>query len=150
MAALWAAITTGQPARASGAFFPEAAYVVLKAVGDPRADFTDRLWADFKLDVAAAHRLVAEPARLVAVTVPPAHWVPPNVCANRFGYYEAPNARLVYRDPSGVRSFGIASMISWHGVWYVIHLGAVVRAQPVGIVDDPQAGAGVPLPSSTC
>jgi hypothetical protein len=71
-------------------------------------------------------------------------------CYNRTGYYEVPNARLVYREGGTIRSFGIASMISWRGVWYVIHLGAVVRSTDAGAVDDPSAGPGAPAPSSTC
>jgi hypothetical protein len=57
---------------------------------------------------------------------------------------------MVYRLAGDLHSFGIASMISWRGVWYVIHLGSVVRAAAVGEVDDPSAGAGVSTPSSTC
>ena len=79
-----------------------------------------------------------------------AHWVSPGACYNRIGYYEVPNARVVYRLQGQVRSFGIASMISWRGVWYVVHLGAVVRAGAAGIVDDPSLGSGVSAPSSTC
>jgi hypothetical protein len=41
-------------------------------------------------------------------------------------------------------------MISWRGVWFVVHLGAVVRSVAAGVVDDPAVGPGVPLPSSTC
>ena len=83
-------------------------------------------------------------AHLLAVRVPAgyAHWVAPNVCLNRVGYYEVPNARLVYAEAGQMRSFGIASMISWRGVWYVVHLGAVVRHAAVGIVDAPSLGAG--------
>ena len=70
-----------------------------------------------------------------------AHWVAPGACYNRIGYYEVPNARVVYRDGRSVRSFGIASMISWRGVWYVVHLGAV-SGDASGTVDAPSAGAG--------
>jgi hypothetical protein len=86
----------------------------------------------------------------VQVPVPYAHWVPPGVCANRVGYYEVPNARLVYRQGGEERSFGIASMISWRGAWYVVHLGAVVRSGSGGMVDAPATGPGTPAPSSTC
>jgi hypothetical protein len=78
------------------------------------------------------------------------HWVPPGACYNRIGYYEIPNSRIVYREDGQIRSFGIASMISWRGVWYVVHLGAVTRSGDGGIVDDPSVGAGSPEASSTC
>ena len=76
---------------------------------------------------------------------------PPGACYNRVGYYEVPNSRLVYREGDDEeRSFGIASMISWRGVWYVVHLGAVTRRVTEGVVDDPSEGVGESAPSSTC
>ncbi len=155
MATLWRAIRTDAPATGLPAFFPEAAYAQVKAIADPRADFQQRLVAEYDLDIGAAHRLLgarARAAHLVAVHVPTlyAHWVDPGACYNRIGYYEVPNSRVVYRTGAGVHSFGIASMISWRGVWYVVHLGAVERSVPGGIVDSPSSGAGTPAPSSTC
>ena len=155
MNALWAGVRTGSLRSAMPAFFPEAAYVQVKDIGNPRSDYTARLVGEYRLDLAAAHALL-EPdprsARLTAVDVPDryAHWVPPGTCDNRVGYYELPNARLVYRQNGGLHSFGIASLISWRGVWYVVHLGAVVRAAAGGVVDAPSAGAGISTPSSTC
>jgi hypothetical protein len=89
---------------------------------------------------------------LLSVAVPSryAHWVPPGVCANRIGYYEVGQSRLVYEEGGVVRSFGIASLISWRGVWYVVHLGAVVRSGSAGVVDDPETGPGVSPPSTSC
>ena len=75
-----------------------------------------------------------------------AHWVPPAVCDNRLGYWELPNARLVYASGGQVRSIGIASLISWRGVWYVVHLGAVTRTGAGGVVASPSAGPGTSSP----
>jgi hypothetical protein len=153
MDALWSAITTGSADAGRAAFFPETAYAQIKDLADPGADFQGRLFADYRLDVTAAHQLLSgSSARLIEVQVPGsyAHWVPPGVCFNRFGYYEVPNARVVYEQGGQTRSFGIASMISWRGVWYVVHLGAVLRQAAVGVVDAPSAGTGTPVPSSTC
>jgi hypothetical protein len=61
-----------------------------------------------------------------------------------------PNARVVYRENGQVRSFGIASMISWRGVWYVVHFGAILRASASGMVDDPALGRGSVAYSGTC
>jgi hypothetical protein len=155
MAALWRGIHADSMRLALPAFFPEGAYLQLKTIGDPRADYLDRLLADYRLDITAAHALVgprAARAWLVGVEVPggSARWVPANVCDNRVGYYEVPNARVVYQDDRQIRSFGIASLISWRGVWYVVHLGAVVRSAAIGVVDAPSAGPGTAAPSSTC
>lgn len=153
MRALWAGVTHNQVGRAMSAFFPRAAYVQVKAIGNPEADWTDRLVGDFRLDLAAAHALLAgHRAQLLTVLVPQgyAHWVPPGACYNRVGYYEVPNSRVVYRQQGQIHSFGIASMISWRGVWYVVHLGAVVRPGGGGTVDEPSLGAGTSAPSSTC
>jgi hypothetical protein len=156
MSALWQGVITGSLAPARPAFFPESAYLQVKAIYDPQADYTDRLLGSFAADLASAHALLGAgvgSARLLSVVVPSqyGHWVPPGTCDNRVGYYEVPNSRLVYRDRSGqVRSFGIASMISWRGTWYVVHLGAVIRSPGGGAVDDPEVGAGSPAYSSTC
>lgn len=155
MRGLWAAIA-GAPIRsARAAFFPEAAYVQLKSVGDPAADFEYRLYADYRLDIAAAHALLgagAGSSQLVRATAVAgyAHWVTPGVCDNTVGYYELPNARLVYRESGELRSIGIASLISWRGVWYVVHLGAILRGSAGGVVDAPSVGPGVSADAGTC
>jgi hypothetical protein len=155
MADLWRGIQRDSTRQALPAFFPVDAYAQLKTLGDPRGDWLDRLVGDYTLDLGAAHELLGSNARrdrLVEVLVPEqyAHWVPPGVCDNSIGYYEVPNARVVYRSPSGLASLGIASMISWRGVWYVVHLGEVLRPVVAGVVDDPSSGTGVSVPSSTC
>lgn len=155
MAALWSGVTTGISVDALPAFFPEAAYVQLKDVGDPQGDFTNRLEEEYEEDVAAAHQLLgadAAAARYLGVDVDEAyaHWVPPGVCDNGIGYYEVPNSRVVYSVGGQLGSFGIASMISWRGEWYVVHLGAILRSGAGGTVDSPQTGPGVPTYSSTC
>jgi hypothetical protein len=149
---LWLAVTTGKPNLALPAFFPVAAYQQVKAIYDPAADWHGRLWYDFALDVGAAHRLVDPDARLVRVIVPTsdAAWVDPGVCANSLGYWHVSGARVVYREHGQERSFGIASLISWRGVWYVVHFGAVLRSVVTGIVDQPVAGPGVPGPAGGC
>jgi hypothetical protein len=155
MAALWRGVTQNSLQAALPAFFPRGAYLQVKAIADAGADYVNRLLGDYRLDLTAAHALLGtqpRAAQLVTVDVPAsyAHWVSPGACYNRVGYYEVPNARVVYRQNGQVHSFGIASMISWRGVWYVVHLGAVLRSAAQGVVDDPSGGAGVSVPSSTC
>jgi hypothetical protein len=149
---LWLAVTTGKPNLALPAFFPLAAYLQVKAIYNPATDWHGRLWYDFTLDVGAAHRIVGRDARLVRVIVPmsDAAWVDPGVCANSQGYWHVPGARVVYQEHGQERSFGIASLISWRGVWYVVHFGAVLRSVVIGIVDQPAAGPGVPGPAGGC
>ncbi len=155
MAALWSGIVEDSLSSAMEAFFPESAYLQVKAIADPAADYQDRLVAEYRLDVGAAHQLLgagAASATLVGVEVPSryAHWVPPVVCDNAVGYYEVANSRLVYRMGSGEYSLGIASLISWRGTWYVVHLGAIVRSGSGGEVDDPSSGPGTSAPSTSC
>lgn len=155
MGALWQGVVDDSVPTAMPAFFPERAYLQVKTVEDPAADFSGRLLSEFAADLGAAHALLgpgASTATLETVEVPEqyAHWVPPGVCANRVGYYEVADARLVYRQAGVVRSFGIASLISWRGEWYVVHLGAVVRSGAGGEVDDPETGPGSAPPSTTC
>jgi len=152
MGDLWLAVTTGNPRFARPGFFPVAAYEQVKAEPYPAADWQDRLWYDFVLDVRAAHRLLVSGATLDRVIVPKAYaaWVYPGACHNKIGYWHVPGARVVYRAHGKERSFGIASLISWRGVWYVVHLGAVDRTVVTGIVDQPAAGPGVPGPPGGC
>jgi hypothetical protein len=152
MTDLWLAVTSGKPSFGEPAFFPEAAYRQLKAIPYPDADWQDRLWYDFALDVGAAHGLVARGARLVRVVVPnsEAAWVYPGACYNTIGYWHVGGARVVYTERGQERSFGIASLISWRGVWYVVHFGEVLRPVVTGVVDQPAVGPGIPGPPGGC
>ena len=151
VADLWLSVATGNPSYARPAFFPEAAYKQVKAIADPSGDWQNRLWYDFRVDVAAAHQLVGDDAQLVKVVVPTqfAQWIPVGACYNSDGYWHLPGARVEYREGGQLKSFGIASMISWRGVWYVIHFGGVDRPG-VGMVDQPADGEGIPGPPGSC
>jgi len=151
---LWLAVRTGLATSAQPSFFPVDAYKQVKAIYDPAADWRSRLWLDFALDVGAAHHLLgpdARAARLVRVIVPSAEavWVGSGACYNRVGYWHVAGPRVVYRQHGQLRSFGIASLISWRGVWYVVHFGGVVRPA-VGMVDSPAIGPGSPGPPGGC
>ena len=81
------------------AFFPEGAYVQVKDISSPEADYSNRLVAEFGLDLGAAHQLLGsdpESASLVEVLVPQqyAHWIPPGTCENGIGYDEVANSRV--------------------------------------------------------
>jgi hypothetical protein len=152
MTDLWLAVTADNARFALPAFFPEAAYTQLKAIAYPEADWQYRLWYDFALDVRAAHGLLAPGARLVRVIVPAdeAAWVYPGACYNSIGYWHVGGARVVYTEHGQERSFGIASLISWRGVWYVVHFGEVLRPVVTGVVDEPAVGPGIPGPPGGC
>ena len=155
MRMLWSGVVHDSVADALPAFFPVTAYQRLKAIYGAASDWSGRLVRDFGLDLGAAHALLgadARGARLLRVEAHSsyAHWVPAGVCDNSIGYYELPNARVLYAVGARVRSFGIASLISWRGEWYVVHLGAVLRPADVGEVDEAAAGAGVSAYSGTC
>ncbi len=148
----WLAVSTGNADYAKPAFFPVKAYEQVKAIADPAQDWQNRLWDEFALDVAAVRPLIGQHARLLKVIVPMQYaiWVPPGACYNSIGYWHVPGPRVVYERDGVTRSFGITSLISWRGDWYVVHLGAYGRPAPVGIVDDAQTGPGVPGPPGGC
>lgn len=151
MAALWRGIVRDSPAAALPAFFPRSAYLQVKAIADAAADYRDRLLGNFRLDLHAAHELLgprAASARLVGVRVPHEWaWIEPGYCYNRIGYWHAPGSRLVYREGGRLLSFGIFSLISWRGEWYVVHLGPYDRP---GTVDSPSSGIGSYGPPGGC
>jgi hypothetical protein len=149
---IWLAVTTGDPDYARPAFFPEKAYEQVKAIADPESDWQGRLWYDFTLDLAAAHKLAGKSAALTRVDTPTQYvqWIPADACYNSAGYWHLPGSRLVYLEGGATHSFGLASFISWRGTWYLIHLGALVRSGAYGIVDDPEPGPGIPGPAGGC
>ncbi len=155
MTDLWAGVVAGRPKLAMPAFFPLVAYEQVKAIADPAADWQNRLVAEFGADVIAAHDLIGDRARhatLLRVIVPEqqADWISPGVCDNGVGYWHVAGARVVYRVGGRVMSFGIATLISWRGRWYVVHLGGELRTNAGGMIDQPSAGPGVPGPPGGC
>ncbi len=153
---LWRAIVSGSLATASPLFFPEPVYVSMKTgiVPDPASDYADRLVAFYDMDLGAYHAALGRvrTVTLIGVDATPgdAAWISPGVCENHFGYWHLPGVRFVYRLNGSVHSFAIASLISWRGVWYVVHLGPNPRPVNVGTVDLPARGAGVPGPAGGC
>ena len=157
MQTLWNAIVADSPSAARPVFFPEAAYLKMKTgrIPDPASDYRWRLIAFYHLDIGAYHaHLGASPsaAKLVAVHANPAlaAWIPAAACENSIGYWHMPGTRLVYEIGGRTYSVRVASLISWRGVWYVVHLGPNPRPVNAGTVDDPQIGPGVPGPAGGC
>jgi hypothetical protein len=140
--ALWRGIVTGDAAPAQSFFFPETAYVQVKDIWNPQDDYQNRLIALYDLDIQAAHDHLgadAASARLVGVDVPTsqAEWIVPGVEYNKGSYYRVYGTRLTYQVDGQTHSFGIFSLISWRGEWYVVHLGPSTRSGYEGIVVDP-------------
>ena len=150
---LWRAVEENNPALAARVFFPERPYLSMKTgmIPDPAADYRSRLIALFNLDLAAYHRW-ADGARLVRVNVNAglATWIPPGACENRIGYWHLPGVRLVLARQHRLWSVGVFSLISWRGVYYVVHLGPNPRVADVGTLDNPRLGAGGPGPGGGC
>ncbi len=154
---LWAALAAGSQNQARPLFFPESAYVTTKTgqIPNPAGDYSSRLIAFFDLDVGAYHQLLTSgpgTPTLVDVGVVPgdAAWIGPGQCENDVGYWHLPGVRLVYQQGGTLRSFAVASLISWRGAWYVVHLGPNPRPANIGTVDQPASGPGVPGPPGGC
>jgi hypothetical protein len=154
---LWSAIVSGAQPAPRDVFFPQSAYLQMKTgvLPDPASDYADRLIAFYNLDLAAYHQALgagAATAKLVAVDADAADaaWIGPGSCENRIGYWHLPGVRLVYQEGGTVQSFAVASLISWRGVWYVVHLGPNPRPSNVGTVDQPSPGSGTPGPAGGC
>ena len=136
---LWQAIVTDNPTTALPFFFPETAYLQVKAISNPSADYQNRLVDWYRLDIGAAHTLLgsdASSAKFVRVTVPTAQavWIVPGVEYNKGSYYRVYGTRLYYQVGGRTKSIGIYSLISWRGEWYVVHLGPSTRSANRGIV----------------
>jgi hypothetical protein len=156
MAALWHDLANDSLTSGEKLFFPESAYVAMKTgqIPDPTSDYIDRLIGFFRLDLAAYHSYIFAhgAASFVGINVNPgdALWIRPGWCENSIGYWHVPGVRLVYREGGLVRSVAVASLISWHGEWFIVHLGPNPRAHNVGTVDAPALGRGVAGPAGGC
>lgn len=126
---LWRAVVTGDPSVAMPFFFPLGAYLQVKAISNPDADWRNRLVAQFEADVRDYHaRLGADAAvaQFVGIDVPDtAGWIPPGAEYNKGSYWRVLDAQLRYTVDGQARSFPVKSMISWRGEWYVVHLIAI-------------------------
>lgn len=137
LTSLWSAIQSGDDASAHGAFFPLAAYRQIKAVSDPEADYRGRLLTAYDLDLAALRQFVGPGATLQGFDVPTtgATWVLPGQEYNNGPYWRLYGTRVRFTSAAGEeRSFGITSLISWRGQWYVVHLGPINRPAGTGAI----------------
>ena len=153
---LWNALVRGDASLGRSLFFPRRAYLRMKTglLADPAADYAQRLIALYDLDLAAYHRLLTRGGTPTLVRVSAvardAAWIAPRGCENLIGYWHLPGVRFVYRHGARVFSVAIDSLISWRGVWYVVHLGPNPRARDVGTIDGFAAGPGRPGPAGGC
>jgi hypothetical protein len=97
-------------------------------VKDPAADWQNRLVAAFGHDVRRLHDQLgsdATLARFVGLDVPSgrATWVQPGQEHNKIGYWRVYGTTLRYTVGASTKSLPIYSLISWRGVWYVVHVG---------------------------
>lgn len=128
VALLFQAIKADDASIAMPFFFPLPAYEVVKDIDKPERDWKLRLVAHFKRDVHEYHRkLGADPdkAELIGMDVAEdrSRWMKPGSEGNRIGYYRVLRSQLRYKDADGKeRSLPITSLISWRGVWYVVHV----------------------------
>jgi hypothetical protein len=128
--ALWEAIAKDQPELGYPFFFPESAYVQVKAIGDPAGDYQHRLIANFDEDVHTLHAQLganAANAKFVGITVPDdqAVFVQPGEESNQGSYWRVYGTTMQYEVDGQTGSFPVTSLISWRGQWYVVHLGAI-------------------------
>jgi hypothetical protein len=123
------AVASDRVALAAPAFFPLGAYVQVKGISDPVHDYETRLMADYDQDIEALHSEIdpeAEPVTFGSVSVPDAaEWIRPGVEYNKGSYWRVYDTRLDFSVAGQPHWFTIASLISWRGEWYVVHLSSI-------------------------
>jgi hypothetical protein len=127
---LWEAVVNDDPRSAMPFFFPLTAYLQVKAISDPADDWQDRLVAAYGRDIHSLHRSLganAAQAQLVGIDLPQSQavWITPGVEYNKIGYWRVYGTRLRYTINGRAQSFVVASLISWRGEWYVVHLSSI-------------------------
>lgn len=125
----WQSIVTGDPSSAMPFFFPLSAYVQVKAISNPTSDWQQRLVGAYQRDIQSLHAQLgagASTAQLTGIDVPDtAQWVLPGAEYNKGSYWRVYGAQVHYTLNGAARSFTIASMISWRGRWYIVHLARI-------------------------
>ena len=127
---LWQAVQQDRPELAMPFFFPQAAYLQVKAIADPATDYQQRLIADYEQDIHTLHaQLGADSAgaQFDSIEVPDAQsvLVQPGEESNKLSYWRVYGTTLHYTEDGQARSFPVTSLISWRGQWYVVHLGQI-------------------------
>jgi uncharacterized protein YceK len=125
LALLWQALVSGDSSVALPAFFLEAAYLQVKAISNPDADWHQRLVRLYDADIAGLHaRVAGHTAMFVSVAVPDAAatWVVPGAEYNKGSYWRVYGTVVHYEVDGRASTFVIQSLISWRGQWYVVHL----------------------------
>jgi hypothetical protein len=127
---LWQAVQQDRPELAMPFFFPQAAYLQVKAIADPATDYQQRLIANYEQDIHTLHAQLgadAAGAQFASVDVPDAQavLVQPGGESNRLPYWRVYGTTLHYTEDGQARSFPVTSLISWRGQWYVVHLGQI-------------------------
>jgi hypothetical protein len=125
----WQAIVTDNPATAMPFFFPLSAYLQVKAIANPASDWQQRLVGAYQQDIHALHNSLgagAASAQLGGIDVPTgAQWVQPGAEYNKLPYWRIYGTTVRYTVSGRTGSFKIASMISWRGHWYIVHLARI-------------------------
>lgn len=156
MGVLASSIATRDASQATWLFFPEQPYLAMKTgqIPYPASDYRGRLMALYLLDLAAYHQALyagATTTYLYARANPAlATWIAPGSCENRIGYWHEPGVRLIFRRDGHIVSVSVDSLISWRGLWYVVHLGPNPRPRDVGTVDGWAKGVGTLGPAGGC
>jgi hypothetical protein len=127
--AFWQAIVTDNPTVAMPFFFPLSAYLQVKAISNPASDWQQRLVAAYTQDIHSLHASLgagAPTAELAGIDVPTgAQWVQPGAEYNKLPYWRIYGTTVRYTVGGRPGSFRIASMISWRGHWYIVHLARI-------------------------
>ena len=125
----WQAIVTDTPATAMPFFFPLTAYQQVKAIANPASDWQQRLVGAYQQDIHTLHASLgtgAATAQLAGIDVPSGdQWVQPGAEYNKLPYWRIYGTTVRYTDAGRPGSFRIASMISWRGRWYIVHLARI-------------------------
>ncbi len=125
----WQGIVEDNPAPAMPFFFPLTAYLQVKAIANPASDWQNRLVAAYERDIHSLHTMLGpDPgtAQLTGITVPnTAQWVLPGAEYNKGSYWRVYSSQVHYSVDGRPGSFTIASMISWRGEWYIVHLASI-------------------------
>ena len=105
---LWQAMQQDRPELAMPFFFPQAAYLQVKAISDPATDYEHRLIANYEQDIHTLHAQLgadAAGAQFASIDVPDAQavLVQPGEESNRLSYWRVYGTTLHYTEDGQAR-----------------------------------------------
>lgn len=125
---LLTALEKGQFADVRDLFFPEPAFLELKAIARP-GDYYKQLMSWYEQDFAREQERFKGKGALVFKTMKggSCKWKAPNTEANKIPYWSCYKRKIELKAGEKTETLEIRALINWGQDWYITHLGPIPK-----------------------